>query len=112
LDQVGDRLEQAVRAGAVRAVAQLHPAEELALEQRRVRERDHDQVDDHERLDQRDPPGLGHALFTRTLCWKPGTCSRGARAMPGVSRSFTRARSSTEVPFELTTTLSPSRTRR
>src|SRR5205823_680983 len=104
--------EEPVRSGAVRAVATLHPAEELALEEGRVRERDHHQVDDHERLDQRDPPRLGHRLFTRTFCARPGTCSRAARATPGVSSAFTRARSSREVPFELTTTASPSAIRR
>ena len=48
LDQVGDRLQQAVRAGPVRAVAELHPPHHLALGEREVRERDEDEVD-HDR---------------------------------------------------------------
>ena len=39
LDQVGDRLQEAERAGAVRAVALLQAAEHLAFEPRQVRER-------------------------------------------------------------------------
>ena len=42
LDQVGDRLQEPERARAVRPVAELHPAEQLALEPGRVGEGAHD----------------------------------------------------------------------
>ncbi len=58
LEQVGDRLQQAVRAGPVRAVAHLHPGHHLPLGEREVGERDHDEVDHDEALDERDPPDL------------------------------------------------------
>ena len=50
LHRVGDRLEQAVRADAVRTDARLHPRGELALEQRDVGDdADDDVQDDHRR---------------------------------------------------------------
>ena len=58
LHEVGDRLQQAERAGAVRAVAELHPAHHLPLDQRQVREEAEQDVDDDQRLDERDPPRL------------------------------------------------------
>ena len=62
LHEVGDRLQQAERARAVRPVAQLHAAHHLALDQRQVREEDEDDVDDDDGFDERDPPGLCHAV--------------------------------------------------
>src|SRR5207248_10847140 len=103
----GERLEEPVRPGAVRPVAELHPAEELPLEERRVREREHDEVDDHERLDEADPPRLAHARVTSTVACRPSACSSATRATPGASRASTRARRRREVPFERTTTSSP-----
>ena len=89
LDQVGDRLQQAERPGAVRADAELHAPEQLALDQRRVGERDEDEVDDHDRLDQRDPPDLrgrrderAHSFVTSTPCSSGSTCSAAARTAP------------------------------
>ena len=58
LDDLGDRLDQPERADAVRAVASLEASEQLALvdgQHRQDRERDHE---DHERLDDLDPPRL------------------------------------------------------
>src|SRR5207247_1154400 len=92
-----------------RALAELHAAEELALEESRVRERDHDQVDDHEGLDQRDPPRLGHAGFTSTCACRPAAWSRAIRTVPARRSCAIRARSSTDVPFDLTTTSAPER---
>ena len=50
LDEVGDRLQQAVGADAVRPVAELHAAHHLALGERQVRERDEHEVDHDEAL--------------------------------------------------------------
>jgi hypothetical protein len=60
LDEVGDRLQQPEGTGAIRAVAVLHAPEQLAFEPRRVREGEHDEVDDHQCLDERDPPDFLH----------------------------------------------------
>src|SRR5205823_15135923 len=95
------------RAGAVGAVPALHPAEQLALEQRRKRHRDEQDVDDHERLDQADPPGLAHVCITSTAPGRALTCSSAARTTPWIRLRLTRARSSTEMPSELTRTTSP-----
>ena len=74
-------------------------------------------------LDQRDPPRLARvapAATTRcgsrlhhlhhAACSSPA-CSSATRATPSTSRRSTRARSSTEVPFERTRTASPRRER-
>src|SRR5262249_6323188 len=109
LDQVGDRLEEAERAGAVRPVAELHPSEGLALEPGRVRERDHHEVDDEERLGQRDPPRLGRVAHLRTstiACSSPAS-GLATRTVPAATSCAIRARSATLVPFELTVTVSP-----
>ena len=114
LDEVGDRLQEPVGAGAVRAVAQLHPPHHLPLGERQVREADEDEVDDDERLDRGDPPGRAvragreedvrqaHGFTTSTSRWRSAACSSGTRATPSTSFRLTRARSSTEVPFERT----------
>src|SRR5262249_10220227 len=110
LDQVGDRLEKAERAGAVRAVAELHPAEHLSFEPGRVGEGAHHEVDDHEDLDHRDPPDLvrvSHRV-TSTWSWRPSASARGMRAVPGARSRAKRARRRREVPFEWTVTSSPS----
>src|SRR5262249_6662878 len=115
LQQVGDRLQEPERTGTVRAVAELHPPHHLALGKRQGRERDQGDVDDHERLDQRDPPGLAvdvenerrHALSTSTVGWRSPACSSAIRTTPGISLRSSRARSSTLVPFDLTCTRSP-----
>ena len=58
LPDVGHRLQRAERADAVRAVAVLEAAEDLALgEQHDRHELEHD-GEDHQRLEQLDPPGL------------------------------------------------------
>ena len=104
LDQVGDRLEQAERAGAVRAVAELHPSEHLSLEPGRVGEGGHDQVDHDRHRDDRDPPRLGHGdtltWVTSTRLVQPGrVLARDAHGAGGRSPEM-RARSVTDVPFE------------
>src|SRR5207237_622740 len=108
LDEVGERLQQALRPGAIRPVAVLHPAEQLPLEPGRVGERDHHEVDDHEGLDDRDPPGLAHSLLASTgpEC-SPAAWSAGTSARPSRRRLLTFARSATEVPFDRTVTVSP-----
>ena len=109
LQEVRDRLHEPAKAGAVRSVAQLHPSHDLALCQREVGERRHDEVDHDERLDQADVPlDLGrHALITSTDGWRSPACSSATRATPSIRLRFTRARSSTEVPFDWTSTASP-----
>ena len=93
LHEVGDRLEQAERTRTVRPVAVLHPAEQLALEPRRVGEGEQEQVDHEERLDQADPPGLVHRRFTSTTSWpSPRACSSAARTVPLASFRERRAR--------------------
>src|SRR5436190_306897 len=106
LDQVGNRLEKAVRAGAVGAVAELHAPESLALEQRRIGEGQQDEIDDHEALDRADPPRLAHLLTSTVGCRSPAWPS-AMRATPVFRRLLIAARSSTEVPFERTLTGSP-----
>src|SRR5439155_10777178 len=98
LDQVRDRLQEPEGPGAVRPVAELHPAEHLALHPRHVGEREQQQVDDHEGLDERDPPGVGHLL---TSTWPPRSpaCSAAIRTTPCRSWRPMRARSSSEVPL-------------
>src|SRR4029079_1869581 len=123
LDEVGDRLQEAVRPDAVRAVAQLHATHDLALGERQIRKRDEDEVDDDVSLDRRDPPRLGvvarrgeegrdHCFTTSTSGCKSPACSSATRATPSTSFRFTRARSSSEVPFERTSTVSPLATAR
>src|SRR5205823_14885663 len=112
LDEVGDRLEAPVRAGAVRPVAELHPPEQLALEERRVREGEHDEVDDHEGLDEADPPRLAHERVTSTVVCSPSACSSATRTTPATRRPSIRARRRRAVPFERTNTSSPVRTLR
>ena len=51
LERVGDRLQQAHRADAVRARADLGPADGLAFPQRQVRDAEHQRHDDHDDLD-------------------------------------------------------------
>ena len=87
LHQVGDRLQQAEGAGAVRPVAELHAAHDLALGERQVGEADHDEVDDHERLDHADPPGLVSvtSFTTSTSRWRSAACSSAMRAVPAGS---------------------------
>ena len=107
LHEVGDRLQQAERACAVRAVAQLHASHHLALEPRQVREEHEHEVDDDHRLDDRDPPGLVSRV--RLVPRRARQCDAAvevlrvlvARSSATPSRSFVRerARSSTEVPF-------------
>src|SRR5262249_17487610 len=115
LDEVGDRLQEPERAGPVGPIAELHAAEQLALQPGRVGERDHDQVDDHERLDERDPPHLVHdelqAIVTGPLRTAPA-CSSGISAVPSCSPARTRARSVTDVPLLPTVTSSPAATPR
>jgi hypothetical protein len=70
LQEIRDRLQHSARAGAVRAVAQLHPPHDLTLGEREVGERDHHEVDDDERLDEAHPPvdrRRTHARTTSTL---------------------------------------------
>src|SRR4029078_7861167 len=109
LQQVGDRLQRAAEAGPVRAVAQLHPSHDLALGEGEVRERDHHEGDDDERLDEAHPPvdGLCHAFVTSTSGWRSPACSSATRTTPSSSLRLTRARSSTEIPSERTSTESP-----
>ena len=98
LEEVGDRLQEAVRAGAVRPVAELHPRHHLPLGERQVGERHHDEVDHDEGLDQAHPPlGLRHQALhhldgssagrpraRRRCARRPGRGSsrRGRRARP------------------------------
>src|SRR4029450_13661890 len=90
-------------------VAQLHPAHDLPLGERQVRERDHHEVDHDERLDEAHPPvdGLRHAFTTSTSGWRSPACSSATRTTPSSSLRLIRARSSTEVPLERTSTASP-----
>src|SRR5207302_4684819 len=113
-DGVGGGLEQAEGPGAVRAVTELQASQHLSLGPRQVRERDHDEVDDHEGLDDRDPPGLGHrastpAGATSTSPLSPPACSFGTRTMPARWLLLTRARSVTALPADESTTSSPVR---
>ena len=87
LDEVGDRLQEPVGAGAVRAVAQLHPPHHLALGERQVREADEDEVDDDERLDRGDPPGRAVRTRTRGAGSAGVTASRPRRAGGGRRRA-------------------------
>src|SRR6185503_10451860 len=117
LDEVGDRLQRPERPDAVRPVAQLHPAHDLALDERQVGEAEQHEVDDDHGLDERDPPRLAaraapheepaHALTTSTSAWRSAACSSATRATPSTSVRSMRARSSTEVPFERIVTRSP-----
>src|SRR4029077_19097060 len=117
LDEIGDRLEKTERAGAVRAIAERHPPHRLPLRQRQVREGEEDEVHDHERLDDRDPPRLAvhvqeegrHALSTSTVGWSSPACSSAMRTTPCISCLLSFARSARLVPFERTSTRSPSR---
>ena len=86
LDEVGDRLEEPERAGAVRAVAELHAPEHLALDPGHVGERAEQQVDDQERLDRGDPPGLVHGFVTSTKPPSSPACSLGDPRDPGSQR--------------------------
>ena len=82
LQQVGDRHEQALGAGAVRAEAQLHAAEQLPLEPGREGEEHHHDVDHDERLRDRDPPRFArHGLISTVACRSPAW-SRGTRTTP------------------------------
>src|SRR6478609_6824104 len=103
LQQVGDRHEQALGAGAVRPVAQLHAAEQLSLEPGREREEQHHDVDDDECFRNRDPPRLGHA-FTSTVGCRSAAWSTAMRTTPASRSRAICARSSTDVPFEETVT--------
>src|SRR5581483_559696 len=115
LDEVGDRLQEAELAGAVRAVAELHPAHQLPLDQRQVGEEAEDDVDDHQSFDEGDPPGLrrGHALTSSrafsssTMPPSPSACSIATRAIPLRRRRLTRAGSVIALPFVPTVTRSP-----
>src|SRR5206468_3162033 len=113
LQQVGDGLQQAVGARPIGPVAELHAPHDLALEQGRVGEGEEDDVDDHDRLDDRDPPGLDragderHALTTSTAWRRSPACSSAMRATPGRSFLLMVARSASDVPFERTETVSP-----
>ena len=104
LDEVGDRLEEPERPGAVRPVAELHAAEELALEPGRVGEGDHDEVDDDEALMTSIHQGLvpGRHLPSRPArSARPSACSAAiGRAAPQPAAE-PRA-SSLDVPFEPT----------
>ena len=60
LAEVGDRLQEAERADAVGAVARLHAADQLALEDGHEREEGHQPVGEDERLDQRDEHPVRH----------------------------------------------------
>ena len=107
LHEVGDGLQEPEGPRAVRPVAELHAPEQLALEPGRVRESEQDEVDDQERLDGVDPPGLvqllGHqAVSTCTRSPRPSAYSDAIRTMPVRSLRFTCARSSRVVPFEAT----------
>src|SRR4029079_16752588 len=106
LHQVGDRLQQAERADAVRAVAELHAREHLALDPGHVGEREHHEVDDQGRLDQRDPPGLCH-LETSTRPPRSLACCWAIRTTPARRSRAIRARSSSDVPLWETVTVSP-----
>ncbi len=113
LEEVGDRLEEPELAGAVRSVTELHPPHQLPLDQRQVREEPEEDVDDDHRLDQRDPPGLFHALTTSsafatsTMPASPSACSSGTRAMPARRWRLMRAESVIALPLEPTVTRSP-----
>ena len=102
LHEVGDRLQQAERAGAVRPVAELHAAEELALDPRHVREHAQQQVDDQEGLDERRSTRARSLSPPRPDAPRSPACSAAIRTTPATSLLLTRARSSTEVPFERT----------
>ena len=86
LDQVGDRLQQPEPARAVGPVALLHSPDQLPLEPGGVGEREQHEVRDHECLDERDPPRLGHAETLRCS----GGAGAGAIAAPR-RRSQTRS---------------------
>ena len=108
LPDVGHRLQRAERADAVGAVAVLEAAEDLALGEQHDRdELEHDR-EDHQRLEELDPPGLvvadlgedGHAapLLVRVagaagvrMAPRPASARRG----PPTRRTATTARGST-----------------
>src|SRR4029077_8290380 len=102
----GERLEQPERAGAGRAEAKLHAAEQLALDPRQGREEDEPEVDDDHGLEERDPPGLIH-FDTSTVPSRPPACSAGTRATPVRRDLLTRTRSVADVPFDVTAATSP-----
>src|SRR4029079_6927556 len=106
INQVGDRMQKPERPGAVGPVAELHPAQHLALDQRHVREGQQQQVDDQERLDDRDPPGVCH-LATYTVPPSSPACSAAIRTAPARRAALTRAWSSSDVPLCETRTVSP-----
>src|SRR5581483_8406628 len=104
LQQVRDRDEEALRARPVRAVPELHPAEQLALEPRREREEHHHDVDHEERLRDRDPPGLVHYAVTSTVSCRSAAWSRATRTVPRSRSRASRATSVRDVPFDDTVT--------
>src|SRR5262249_30247330 len=116
LHEVGDRLQQSERACTVRAVAELHAAHDLALRQGEVCEQQQDDVDDDERLDEQDPPRLGHCDFASfvgeiasvTGPLRPLERSRATSATPARSLLESCAVHSAEVRSEDTVTASPS----
>src|SRR5581483_4666221 len=116
LDEVGDRLQEAELAGPVGPVAELHPSHHLALDERQVGEQAEEEVDDEERLEQRDPPRLGHGASTssgverasETDPVRPCACSAATSATPGRTSRESRARSSSALPFDESVTRSPS----
>ena len=57
LDRVGDRLQRAVRPDPHRAEPDLHPRDDLPLEQRHERHRDQHRVQQDQNLEQRDEVG-------------------------------------------------------
>src|SRR5207244_1129688 len=124
LEDVGERLEQAPGPHAIRAVARLEAAEQLALEQHEQRQDlEHDQ-EDHERLHHLHEPGLasddcevrgGHAGWSSTICGAQFASAVALSSLvPSVRKTLpsgtalrTAATALTRVPFTPTRISSP-----
>src|SRR6185436_2475858 len=122
LPDVGHRLQDPERADAVGPVAVLEAAEQLALGQQRDRDQVEDDREDHDPLQQLDPPVLvvadlgedGHALRTSTIGsvralagWSCVPAAMNTEPPGTAARSLTAPL--TRVPLEPTSTWSPSR---
>ena len=91
LHAVGERLQRAPRADAVRADAVLHPADDLALEHDREQRHDDEEREDGDDLDQDDPDRLvaeaGQVLrpprAAQSAHESPPTSDDGRRTDPG-----------------------------
>ena len=109
LAEVGDRLQQAHRPDAVGAVARLHPADQLALEDRHEREEPHQAVDEDEGLDHGDEYAVGHQASTSIVqAPSTGAPSQAKRTAPGASVRESLAGPVVAPPAWRTVTAAPS----